>query len=51
MSSSKKSPEIILFGASMVEWGFKEKTQGLGWFLEKTYRGKANVLNEGTHRP
>ncbi|CAN9284922.1 unnamed protein product [Alternaria alternata] len=27
-------PEIVLFGASMTEWSFREETQGLGWFLE-----------------
>jgi len=48
MASSTHYPEIILFGASMVQWSFEEKTQGLGWCLEKIYRGKANVLNEGT---
>jgi len=40
-------PEIVVFGASMAEWSFKEKTQGYGWFLEKMYAGKAWVVNEG----
>ncbi|KAH9882092.1 hypothetical protein J1614_001264 [Plenodomus biglobosus] len=47
MSSPDCMPEIVLFGASMVQWSFKKETKGLGWFLEKTYKGKANVLNEG----
>ena len=40
-------PEIVVFGASMAEWSFREETQGYGWFLEKTYAGKARVVNEG----
>lgn len=40
--------KIVLFGASMTEWSFKEKTQGIGWFLENKYLGKARVVNEGT---
>jgi hypothetical protein len=47
MADTKQLPEIVLFGASMTEWSFREKTQGLGWFLEKMYAGKARVLNEG----
>jgi hypothetical protein len=48
MASSEALPEIVLFGASMTEWSFKEKTEGVGWFLEKKYAGKARILNEGT---
>ena len=40
-------PEIVVFGASMAEWSFREKTQGYGLFLEKMYAGKARVVNEG----
>jgi hypothetical protein len=47
MASSETLPEIVLFGASMTEWSFEEKTQGVGWFLEKEYAGKAKILNEG----
>jgi hypothetical protein len=47
MASSKQLPEWVLFGASMTEWSFKEKTQGLGWFLKKEYEGRVSVLNEG----
>jgi hypothetical protein len=47
MASPGALPEIVLFGASMTEWSFKEKTQGVGWFLEKKYSGKAKILNEG----
>jgi hypothetical protein len=47
MASSELLPEIVLFGASMTEWSFKEKTQGFGWFLAKKYAGKARVINEG----
>jgi hypothetical protein len=41
-------PEFVLFGASMTEWSFDEKTQGFGWFLRNKYEGKVQVLNEGT---
>ncbi|KAH8714059.1 SGNH hydrolase-type esterase domain-containing protein [Phaeosphaeriaceae sp. PMI808] len=47
MASNKQLPEFVLFGASMTEWSFDEKTQGFGWFLRKTYDGKVEVLNEG----
>lgn len=40
-------PEWVLFGASMTEWSFGESTQGLGWFLQKTYDSKVRVVNEG----
>lgn len=48
MAEEKHLPEFVLFGASMVEWSFEEKTEGLGWFLQKEYNGKVLVLNEGT---
>ncbi|KAF3043098.1 hypothetical protein E8E11_007463 [Didymella keratinophila] len=38
---------FILFGASMTEWSFDEETEGFGWFLEKAYRDKVAVVNEG----
>lgn len=47
MAMSNMLPEIVLFGASMTEWSFREETQGLGWFLEKKYAGKTRVANEG----
>jgi hypothetical protein len=47
MEKSEQLSELVLFGASMTEWSFREKTQGLGWWLEKIYEGKARVLNEG----
>ncbi|KAI4669397.1 uncharacterized protein J4E79_001440 [Alternaria viburni] len=47
MATSQSLPKIVLFGASMTEWSFKEKTQGIGWFLENKYLGKARVVNEG----
>ncbi|KAF7671767.1 hypothetical protein GT037_010289 [Alternaria burnsii] len=47
MAMSDMLPEIVLFGASMTEWSFREETQGLGWFLEKKYAGKTMVANEG----
>lgn len=50
METPEHLPEIVLFGASMIEWSFKEKTHGLGWFLSNRYEGKAQVLNEGTRR-
>lgn len=45
---AKNLPEFVLFGASMVEWSFDERTQGFGWFLENMYKDKVVVLNEGT---
>ncbi|KAF2829144.1 SGNH hydrolase [Ophiobolus disseminans] len=47
MASPKQLPEFVLFGASMTEWSFDEKTQGIGWFLRTRYDGKVKVLNEG----
>jgi hypothetical protein len=47
MASIEELPDIVLFGASMTEWSFKEETQGVGWFLENVYTGKAKILNEG----
>ncbi|KAI9675972.1 MAG: hypothetical protein M1822_008358 [Bathelium mastoideum] len=38
---------IILFGNSITEWSFQEKTNGYGHQLEKYYMGKAQVLNRG----
>ncbi|KAI4623681.1 hypothetical protein J4E80_003493 [Alternaria sp. BMP 0032] len=46
MATSESLPKIVLFGASMTEWSFKEKTQGIGWFLENQYQGKARIVNE-----
>ncbi|EAT83691.1 hypothetical protein SNOG_08523 [Parastagonospora nodorum SN15] len=37
MADTKQLPEIVLFGASMTQWSFREETQGLGWFLGKIY--------------
>jgi hypothetical protein len=48
MAMQKDVPEFVLFGASMTEWSFDEKTHGLGWFLASRYEGKVLVLNEGT---
>lgn len=48
MTSPVYLPEIVLFGASMVEWSFRKDTEGLGWFLRNKYAEKAQVLNEGT---
>lgn len=47
MMVTKQSPEFVLFGASMTEWSFRAKTQGLGWFWRKEYEGRVQVLNEG----
>jgi hypothetical protein len=47
MAMSDMLPEIVLFGASMTEWSFREETQGLGWVLEKKYAGKTMVVNGG----
>ncbi|KAL1605702.1 hypothetical protein SLS59_003505 [Nothophoma quercina] len=43
-------PELVLFGASMIEWSFDEATEGLGWFLERKYQGKARIVNEVSKR-
>jgi hypothetical protein len=48
MRDDVQLPEFVLFGASMTEWSFDEGTQGLGWFLQQTYKDKINVLNEGS---
>jgi len=48
MATLELLPKIVLFGASMTEWSFKEKTQGIGWFLKNQYQGKARIVNEGT---
>lgn len=48
MATQTHLPEFVLFGASMTEWSFDEKTHGLGWFLASKYEGKVLVLNEGT---
>jgi hypothetical protein len=47
MASTEALSEVVLFGASMTEWSFEEKTQGVGWFLDHVYIGKAKILNEG----
>lgn len=44
-------PELVLLGASMIEWSFDEATEGLGWFLERKYQGKARIVNEGRYFP
>ncbi|KAF2682137.1 SGNH hydrolase [Lentithecium fluviatile CBS 122367] len=43
----EKLPQIVLFGDSLTAWGFDEKTQGFGWYLQKMYKGKADIVNEG----
>jgi lysophospholipase L1-like esterase len=47
-SGSAKLPQIVLFGDSLTEWGFDSDTQGFGWYLEEWYKGKAEIVNEGT---
>lgn len=47
MSDEERLPEIVLFGDSLTEWGFKETTRGFGWVLEQKYAGKAEIVNEG----
>ncbi|KAF1846744.1 SGNH hydrolase [Cucurbitaria berberidis CBS 394.84] len=48
MASSENPPNFILFGDSLTEWSFSEATEGFGWFLEKKYTGKVNIVNEGS---
>ncbi|KAF2129260.1 SGNH hydrolase [Dothidotthia symphoricarpi CBS 119687] len=47
MISSDDLPEFVLFGDSLTEWSFDDKTQGFGLFLEQQYHGKAQIVNEG----
>lgn len=47
MGRTANLPEFVLFGDSLTEWSFDEETQGFGLFLEKTYKGKAAIVNEG----
>ncbi|KAF2658739.1 SGNH hydrolase [Lophiostoma macrostomum CBS 122681] len=47
MASSKKLPQIVLFGDSLTQWSFNEETRGFGWVLEEKYKGKAEIVNEG----
>jgi len=48
---SSAASQFILFGASMTEWSFEEETEGFGWFLDKVYRDKVAVVNEGKQDP
>lgn len=47
LATEKALPKFVLFGASLTEWSFSEETEGFGWFLQKTYKGKAEVVNKG----
>jgi len=47
VGKSTKLPEFILFGDSLTEWSFDAETRGFGLFLEKTYKSKAAIVNEG----
>ncbi|KAF1994789.1 SGNH hydrolase [Amniculicola lignicola CBS 123094] len=49
MATQEQLPEIVLFGASLVEWSFFEHTRGFGWVLQEKYKGKAEILNEGSY--
>ena len=44
---SRKLPQFVLFGDSLTQWSFDELTEGFGWYLEKWYKGKAEIVNEG----
>ncbi|CAI6332558.1 unnamed protein product [Periconia digitata] len=46
-SSSHKLPVFVLFGDSLTQWSFDEKTEGPGWYLGCTYRDKVEIENEG----
>jgi hypothetical protein len=46
--SSNQVPRFILFGDSLTEWSFDSSTQGFGWYLTELYKGKAEMVNEGT---
>ena len=47
-NSTKKLAQIILFGDSLTQWSFDDETQGFGWYLSRCYKGKAEIVNEGT---
>ncbi|KAF2451430.1 SGNH hydrolase [Karstenula rhodostoma CBS 690.94] len=47
-SSGKQLPQVVLFGDSLTEWSFDDSTQGFGWYLTDWYKGKAEIVNEGT---
>lgn len=44
---SQQIGEFVLFGDSLTEWSFSEKTKGFGLMLEEKYAGKVRILNEG----
>jgi hypothetical protein len=46
--SRKQLPQFVLFGDSLTEWSFDSSTQGFGWYLTDSYKGKAEMVNEGT---
>lgn len=46
-SDSKELPHFVLFGDSLTQWSFDEKTEGFGWYLEKWYKDKVEIENEG----
>jgi hypothetical protein len=45
------TPEFVLFGDSLTEWGFDEYNEGFGWFLEQKYQRKVSIVNEGIQCP
>ncbi|KAH7116049.1 SGNH hydrolase-type esterase domain-containing protein [Dendryphion nanum] len=47
MGNKQPQPRIILFGASLTQWSFREETSGFGWTFKQRYAGKAEVVNEG----
>jgi lysophospholipase L1-like esterase len=47
-SSEKRLPQIVLFGDSLTQWSFNDRTQGFGWYLSNLYRDKVEIVNEGT---
>lgn len=47
MSEPKQQPQLVLFGASMIEWSFDKEKGGFGWVMQHKYAGKAEVVNEG----
>ena len=44
---SDTKPQIVLFGDSLTEWSFYEEDHGTGWYLQRWYEGKVNIVNEG----
>ncbi|PVH96020.1 SGNH hydrolase [Periconia macrospinosa] len=45
--SSRALPQIVLFGDSLTAYSFDDQTRGFGWYLERMYKDKAEIDNQG----